>query len=122
MYLVFNPVVGEVVQLLQHQNLEHQHHVLRLGARLAFAFLLMHPQQVMTKGFPVDQRIELTNGSPISVSLAARVSRSKNPGWLSGFIIGGSLWGGLVAIISDHYPSVATWSVKIDNYQRRLKD
>lgn len=47
------------MQLLQHQNLEHQHHVLRLGARLAFAFLLIHPQEVWTKGFPVDQRIEL---------------------------------------------------------------
>lgn len=43
---------------MQYQHLEHQHNVLPLGASIALARHVMHPRQVGTEGFPVNQHIE----------------------------------------------------------------
>ena len=42
-YLVFDAVVREVVQLLQHQYLEHEHYVSRLRTRVVLARFGMNP-------------------------------------------------------------------------------
>ena len=57
-YLVFDPVIRQVVQLLQHQHLEHQHHVDWLGPRVALALFLIDSVQVGAKGFPVNFGIQ----------------------------------------------------------------
>ena len=54
-YLVFNSVIGEIVQLLQHQYLERQHHVLW---SLTLALFVVQASQVWTKSFPVYQHIK----------------------------------------------------------------
>ena len=41
---VFNPFVGQVIQVLKYQHLEHEHDIDRLGSRLALPFLLIHPR------------------------------------------------------------------------------
>jgi len=53
-YLILDALVGQVVQLLQHQHLEHEHDINRLGARVALTCLLVHPIQVGAERFPVD--------------------------------------------------------------------
>jgi len=78
---VFEAFVSQVVPVLEHQHLEHEHDVDGIGASDALPGLLMYSFQVGTEGFPSIWALSLTNGSPISVNSAARVSRSKNPGW-----------------------------------------
>ena len=52
--LVFDALVGQVVQLLQHQHFEHEYDINRLGARAAFAFLLVQAIKVRAERLPVD--------------------------------------------------------------------
>jgi hypothetical protein len=50
------------VQLLEHQNLEHQHHIEWLCARLTFSVLFMHPVEFRPKRFPVYQGFQSRQG------------------------------------------------------------
>jgi len=61
-HLIFDAVIGQIVQLLQYQELEHQHDIERLGPGLALPFLLMHPIEVWPKPFPVDDGIQPHQG------------------------------------------------------------
>lgn len=60
--LVFGLVVGQAVQVLKDQHLEHRHHVKRLAAGIALALFLMHLLQQRTKAFPVNGVGQLGQG------------------------------------------------------------
>ena len=39
---VFDPIIGEIVQLLQDENLELEHYINRLGTSAALALATVH--------------------------------------------------------------------------------
>lgn len=53
-YLVLGLVVSQVVEVLQHQHLEHQHHIERLAPGVALTLLLMHLLKHWAEALPVD--------------------------------------------------------------------
>jgi hypothetical protein len=57
--LIFQFVIADVIQLLQHQHLEEQQHIRGFTTGLAFARFLMNPHQNRTKGLPRHQLIQL---------------------------------------------------------------
>jgi hypothetical protein len=86
-YLAFDPVIRQIVQLLQYRHFEHQHHIDWLGSCVALALSLMNSIQIRAEGFPVNFGIQNpTRWSPISVSLPFRSAMPKNPGWVDFFI------------------------------------
>ena len=56
--LIFDAVIGDVVQMLKDQNLEHQHHVVGFTTGLAFAGFVAEHRQRFTEGFPVDNPVQ----------------------------------------------------------------
>ena len=56
--LLFNVVIGDVVQMLKDQNLEHQHHVVGFTTGLAFAGFVADHRQGLAEGFPVDDLVQ----------------------------------------------------------------
>ena len=71
------------MQLLQYQQLEHEHDINRLGSRLAFAYLLMHAAQVGPKRFPVDLFIQPNQRISHQGELGRAFRDVKNPGCVS---------------------------------------
>jgi hypothetical protein len=52
-------VIGEeVVECLQHQHFEHQHHVMGLASGVALVLFLMNDLQQRTEGLPIDDAVE----------------------------------------------------------------
>jgi hypothetical protein len=80
--LILGLIVGEIVQRLQHQHLEHQRDVMRLAPCIAPALLLMKHLQERAEGFPVDDMTSRGSGLPRFSSLANRYCWSKKPGWM----------------------------------------
>ncbi len=79
--LIFHLLVSQVVQRLQNQHLEHQHHVERLAARVGFAFLLGHRLPQGTKDLHGIAAVSRSRGSPRLLIRGNRFSRSKKLRW-----------------------------------------
>jgi len=56
-YLVIDPIIRQVVQLLHYRHFEHQHHDDWLRARAALALLLMDSIQVSAEGSPLNYHL-----------------------------------------------------------------
>ena len=91
------------MQLLEHQNLEHQQPIEGLSARLTFSILFLHSFKLRPKCPLSILSFNPTNGSPILVSYAALSSTSNSSGWRS--FTGRFSISGLTVIISfqRHY-------------------
>jgi hypothetical protein len=80
-HLVLSLVIGQVVQRLHHQHLEHQRDVVRLAPGVALALLLVNDLQQRAEGLPVDDAVEtwqwiaqlLELGQPIFLVEKARL-------------------------------------------------
>jgi hypothetical protein len=51
-------VIGEVVQRLQHQHLEHQRHVVRLTPGVVLALFLVNELQQQSESMPIGDAVE----------------------------------------------------------------
>ena len=56
--LIFDVVIGDIIQMLKNQNLEHQHHVAGFTTGLAFAGWVAEHRQGLTEDFPVDDLVQ----------------------------------------------------------------
>ena len=78
-YLVFNPFVGKMVQVLENQHFDQERHINGLSSVVALPFLLMHPCRSSRKTSQLIQALSFTSGSPIAVNLAVRAQYQQRP-------------------------------------------
>ncbi len=63
-YLIFDPIIRQVVQLLEHLHLEHPCNVDGFGSRLTFSVLFMHPVEIRAKRFPAYPCLQANQDRP----------------------------------------------------------
>ncbi len=79
---IFGRLVGEVVEALCHQRLEHFQRVVRAWSAGALGGLIPDAFDQWVKAFPINNLIEALNGLPFASSHWVRSSTSKGPGAL----------------------------------------
>lgn len=58
-YLVFNRIIGKIVQRLDYKDLKHHYNIVGLSPRTSFPLLFMNDHQGGAKTFPINQIVEM---------------------------------------------------------------